>query len=218
MVDIFKEVDEDLRRAQMQSLWSKYGMYVISLLVGIVLAVGGYQYWKYHTKNVQERESAAFSSAIEMMESGDRAGALAAFDDLRRSGSTGYRGLAGLREASIRIEGGELEQGIRIYEAVAADNSVNDVLAEYAELLAVSWLIQTGAAEDLTGRLDRLAKPGAPWASLAEELRALLAIGNGNEQAARERFEALAANEDVPPGLRQRAQELSTVLGSEVSR
>lgn len=218
MVDIFKEIDEDLRRQQMQSLWSKYGMYVISLLVGIVLAVGGYQYWEYHTKNVQERESTAFTAAVELMEAGDRDGALAAFDELRQDGSTGYRGLAGLSEASILIQGGEFEEGIRIYEAVAADSAVNDVLADYAELLAVSWLMQTGSDEDLTSRLDRLAKPGAPWASLAEELRGLLAAENGNEQAAKERFEALAANEDVPPGLRQRAEELSTVVGSEVSQ
>jgi len=218
LVDIFKEIDEDLRRQQMQSLWSKYGMYVISLLVGIVLAVGGYQYWEYHTKNVQERESAAFTAGVELMQAGDRDGAVAAFDELREGGSTGYRGLAGLSEASILIQGGEFEEAIRIYEAVAADSDVNDVLADYAELLAVSWLMQTGSDEDLTSRLDRLAKPGAPWASLAEELRGLLAAGNGNEQAAKERFEALAANEDVPPGLRQRAEELSTVVGSEVSQ
>jgi hypothetical protein len=218
LVDIFKEIDEDLRRQQMQSLWSKYGMYVISLLVGIVLAVGGYQYWEYHTRNVQERESAAFTAGVELMQAGDRDGALAAFDQLRQDGSTGYRGLAGLSEASILIQGGEFEEGIRIYEAVAADSAVNDVLADYAELLAVSWLMQTGSDEDLTSRLDRLAKPGAPWASLAEELRGLLAAENGNEQAAKERFEALAANEDVPPGLRQRAEELSTVVGSEVSQ
>lgn len=215
MVDIFKEIDEDLRREQMQSLWSKYGMYVIALLVGIVLSVGGYQYWEYHTKSVQERESTAYADALLEAESGNRDGALAALDDLRRNASTGYRALAGLRQASLLASGGELEEAVRIYEAVAADSAVPDVLAEYAEVMAVSWLMEMDADDAaLADRLDRLAVPGAPWASLAEELRALIAFRTGDTVAARERFEALAANEDAPPALRQRAADLAAVVGS----
>ncbi|RMF11312.1 MAG: hypothetical protein D6763_03480, partial [Alphaproteobacteria bacterium] len=126
MVDIFKEVEEDLRRSQLQALWSKYGRFVIAALLGIVLAVGGNQYWQYHTRTTQAKESVVFSNALEEAQSGDRDAALAALDDLRQNGSSGYRGLAGLKEAALLADGGEIEQAIRIYEAVAADSRVND--------------------------------------------------------------------------------------------
>lgn len=214
MVDIFKEVDEDLRRSQLQALWTKYGMYLIALLAGIVLAVGGYQYWQYHTKAVQARESSTFASALEQLEAGDRDAGLAALDDLRRNGSTGYRALAALREAAALAKGGEIEEAVKIYEAAAADSKVDTVLRDYAELIAISWLIETGSDDGVTGRLEHLAKPGAPWAALAEEMYALLIARQGDGAAAGERFDALAANQDVAPGVRQRAEELSAVAAN----
>ncbi len=209
MVDIFNEVDEDLRRHQLQALWKKYGKLLIAFMVGIVVAVGGYQYWQYHTKKVQARESLAFSHALEKAQSKDRDAGLAALDKLSKTGSTGYRGLAGLREAALIAKGGDVDKALGIYDAISKDHKVDQTIRDYADLVSVSWLIDSGKDQGVSERLDRLAKPGAPWAPLARELNALLVAEKGNSEDAKERFNAIASNEDFPPGLRQRAKELA---------
>ena len=40
MADIFDEVNEDLKRDQMQRLWSRYGKYMILATSVVVLGVG----------------------------------------------------------------------------------------------------------------------------------------------------------------------------------
>lgn len=217
MVDIFKEVEEDLRRHRMQSMWDRFGKYVIGLLVAMVLAVGGYQYWEFHQRNVQAGESAEFSEALAMIENSDRDGGLAALDSLRQSGSTGYRALAALREAETLARMGEIEDAIIIYERLAADSGTNPALRDYGELMAIAHLIDQGDDPDvLAGRLQKLAAPGAPWAHLATELEGILLLEQGRIDAARERFIALAVNEDLSPGLRQRAEALAAVAGGSV--
>jgi hypothetical protein len=42
MSDIFREVDEDLRREQVRKLWDRFAPYVIGLAVLIVAATAGY--------------------------------------------------------------------------------------------------------------------------------------------------------------------------------
>ncbi len=45
MSDIFREVDEDLRREQFKRLWDRFGTYVIGLAVLIVVVTAGYRGW-----------------------------------------------------------------------------------------------------------------------------------------------------------------------------
>ena len=45
MADIFREIDEEVRRDKAAELWKKYGWVVTSLAVLAVLAVAGWQYW-----------------------------------------------------------------------------------------------------------------------------------------------------------------------------
>ena len=45
MSDVFKEVDEDLRREQLKSIWDRFGAYIIGAAVLIVVATAGYRLW-----------------------------------------------------------------------------------------------------------------------------------------------------------------------------
>ena len=40
MADIFDEINEDLKRDQMQELWSRYGKYVIIAVSLVIIGVG----------------------------------------------------------------------------------------------------------------------------------------------------------------------------------
>ena len=49
MSDIFREVDEEVRREQLKKLWDQYGNYLVALAVLIVVGIGGwraYDWWE----------------------------------------------------------------------------------------------------------------------------------------------------------------------------
>ena len=75
MADIFDEIDEDLKRDQMQLLWARYGNLVMAAVATIVLLVGlrqGYTAWQ---TSQAEASASAYQQALK---SDDVVGALEA--------------------------------------------------------------------------------------------------------------------------------------------
>ena len=46
MVNIFNEVDEDIRKEKYKKLWSKYGKYLIGFILSIVVIFSLIQYFE----------------------------------------------------------------------------------------------------------------------------------------------------------------------------
>ncbi|NJL09061.1 MAG: tetratricopeptide repeat protein, partial [Methylacidiphilales bacterium] len=47
MSDIFREVEEEVRREKLRALWDKYGGLVLALAVAIVIGVAGWRGWEW---------------------------------------------------------------------------------------------------------------------------------------------------------------------------
>ncbi|MGB1911528.1 MAG: tetratricopeptide repeat protein, partial [Candidatus Puniceispirillaceae bacterium] len=54
MADIFDEIEEELKQDRLNSLWAKYGKYLIGFAVAIVALVAGFQGYKSWQKNTIE--------------------------------------------------------------------------------------------------------------------------------------------------------------------
>ena len=100
MTDIFREVDEDLRREQLKKLWDRYGSYVIGLAILIVVATAGYRFWQYWQDSQAQASGERFVAALKLGDQGKHQEAIAALTDLTRDGSGGYPVLAGFRVAA----------------------------------------------------------------------------------------------------------------------
>ena len=87
------EVNEELRRQQLKSIWDRFGIYVIGFAIFIILSVGGNEVLNHFNKRISERESIAFDNALTLIEKGDDS---AGFNQLLKltEGKTGYKGLA----------------------------------------------------------------------------------------------------------------------------
>jgi len=62
--DIFREVEEDVRRERMQKLWKAYGNYAIVLLALLFAGIGGWQFWQRHEIAERQKISDAFIAAL----------------------------------------------------------------------------------------------------------------------------------------------------------
>jgi hypothetical protein len=214
VTEIFREVDEELRRDNWQKLWRRYGKYAIAFVVLIVAATALNVGWRDYQLRQQRSSSDAFLAALELAKSDRIPEALSEFAVLKEEGAGGYSILAEFRQAALRSENGEIDTAIEIYDRIAEDYSQDDLLSELATLYSVILQSESGDAASLIARLESVAGDGRPWRYSAREAIAVLNIRLGEMAKAREAFTALVDDLEAPRNMRARAAEMLRVLDS----
>lgn len=212
MADIFREVEEDLRRDQTNRLWKKYGGYAIAVAAVIILATGGWQAWQAYELSQRTERSNSFETAMGQVAAGDVETALTNLAEIRGNGGNGYGALAAFEEARLLADGGDVTGAVTIWDSIAANQAVGEGLQGVATLLAVLHQMEGGDPSALLDRLAPLAVDGQPYRPSALELSALLALRQNDKAAARDHYTAIVDDRSAPAGLRARAAQMLTAL------
>lgn len=212
VADIFKEVDEELRRENLEKLWKKYGAYIMALAAAIVIGVAGVQGWRAFDLDQRSKLSDRYAAALELARGGEAAAGLDAMADVSEADAGGYAGLAAFQEARLRAEAGDTRGAIAVWDRIAADTGLGKGFKEVATLLSVQHQIDDGDPAALRARLEPLAVDGAPYRATARELLALIALGEGDGAAARALYTKISDDREAPAGLRQRATQMLAAL------
>jgi hypothetical protein len=205
MSDIFREVDEDVRRDRFEQIWKQYGNLIVAAAMIMVAAVAGWQIYGHFRQKQAERASAKFQAAIELSEQGRGDEAEKLLASVIRKGPSGYAVLARFREAA---ETGKRDAaaGATLYDALAADSGLGQALQGLAQLRAAMLLSASLSAGDLKKRLDPLAEGASPWRNLARELIGLAELKAGDFEGAGRDFDEIVTDPETPVGLRQRVE------------
>ncbi len=212
--NLFREVDEDLRKDKLQALWKRYGAVVIAGCVALVLGTAGSVFWRDYQAGQRSADSARFAAAIDLVERGDNAAAVDAFVALADDAGGGYALLARFHEAAARAETGDGRGAVAVYDGIAADGGPDQVYRDLAALMAAMQLANSASAADIETRLQALLADDNPWRFSARELIAAVAVREGRTAAAVESFRTLAEADEAPPGLRARARQMLDALGA----
>ena len=214
MVDIFDEVNEELRAERARQLLRRYGALMVAGAVLVVGAVAGWQGWRWYQARQDQSTAGLYLSAMNLGEGeANRPAAIAAFTALSAAAPDGYRTLARLREAALKADSGDLPGALSLWDQVAADGAADPLLRELASLLWAQHQIDKGDPALLEARLRPLASPDNPWRALAEEQLALLDLRQGKSEQAKSTFRRLAQDANAPNGVRGRASGLLNRLG-----
>jgi hypothetical protein len=211
--DVFREVDEEVRRDQFLNLWKAYGTYAAAAVALIVLLFGGYMFWQDQRKQQAEATGLMFAKALALAQSGKSADAAGAFAGLAGEARAGYRALALLQEAAARLNNKDADGAVAAYERLAADSGVDAVWRDLGRLMTVLHRFESAPPAELESRLAPLLADTNTWRFTARELTAVLRLRSGDIAAARDGFRRLADDTAAPPGSRARAAELLAAIG-----
>jgi hypothetical protein len=214
--DIFREVDEEVRREQLKKLWDRYGNYVVVAAVLLVAAVAAWRAYMWWEARKAAETGAAFEAATALAEAGKRSEAEAAFAKIAADGTAGYRHLARMREAA-ELAQSDAKAAITAYDQIAADRAVGPVLQDLAALRAAALLIDTGALEEAQRRLEPLAANDRTFRHTAREFLVLAAWRAGDTAAAKRWFDLIMTDAQTPAATRSRV-EMLMALGTGASR
>jgi len=210
VVDIFDEVEEELREERMQALLKKYAGVLFAAALLVIGGVAGWKAWIWYQERRDVAAAISYLSASTLSEatgtaSPNRTAAIAAFQSVTAGAPDGYRILARLREAALRADAGDLQGASVLWDEVAADGSADPLLRGLANLTWCIYHADKGDPALLEGRLKPLAAEGNAWRSLAFEQLALLDLRQGHTEAAKTQLKKLVEDTTASTGVRNRA-------------
>jgi hypothetical protein len=212
--DIFREVDEEVRRERLEQLWKRYGNYMIAAAFVVLACIGGWRGYVYWEERKAAEAGAAYEAAGALADEGKRAEAEAAFAKLASEGTAGYRRLARFREAG-QLGVSDPKAAVAAYDALAADASLGRAMQDLAAVRAALLLVDTASYPELRTRLEPLTAADRPFRHSARELLAFGAWRAGDSAAARQWIDAVVSDPTTPPTIRVRVEVLSALIPSE---
>ena len=207
MSDIFREVEEDVRRERFEKLWKAYGNYAIVAIVLLFAGIAGWQFWQRHELAERQKVSDAFIAAQRVT---NPQAAASAFADLAKTAPKGYAQLARLSQAGAMFASGQRGDAIDLYKQIAKDDS--GVIGSVARLRAGWALAETASRADLAELLKPLDQPGNAWRPNAREVLAYADYRAMDTKSALTKYSELAMDPESPEGLRSRAQAMASFL------
>lgn len=207
-----REVDEELRREQIQKLWERYGTYAVAVAVLIIVGIGGYKYYEHRRTLAAEASGTRLSQASRDLAQNKKPEAQKTLDELAATSPAGYATLARLRLAAADREAGKTAEAAAAYETIAKSGGVDSLLAGYAQLQAANLRLDSASWTDMQARLNDLAGDSNPWRYSARELLGLAARKAGKSDEARTEFQRLLGDRNTPPSIAERARIMMAML------
>lgn len=214
MSDVFREVDEEVRREQLKKLWERYQVLIIAAVLLVVVGVGGWRVYEWWQIDLAARTGTQFEDAIALADGGKNDEAERAFARIAAQGTPVYRALARMRRAAA-IAPSDAAAAIESYKQIAADNGVEQVLRDVASLRAASLSIDAAGYIEARRLLEPLAQPGRDFRHAARELLALNAWKANDRPGALKWFATILTDPETPASSRTRVEMLIALTAAE---
>jgi hypothetical protein len=214
VVDIFEEVETDLRAERYKELARRLLPWVIGgLIAGVLLVAGIIAYQKYR-ENLTYKASDAYAQGLKALEAGDGEAAFRQFGQVPVSAKA-YRALALMQQAGVRIADGKTKEAVTLFDQ-AADTApkgqIGELIADAARLKSAFALMDQSTYPEIEARLKPLTEENRPYRAEAREALALAKVQAGKLKEARQDFIVISLMNEAPEGLKNRARTTAQMI------
>ncbi len=215
---LLREVDEELRREQLEKFWARYNGLILGAAALFVAAVAGYKFLEHKRITAAEVAGADFNSALVLADEAKSDEALKAFEKIAATGPRGYAQLAQLHVAGAQAQAGKTADAVKSFEALASETSADPLLKSYAQLQAASLRMGDADFTEMQNRLNPLVGDSSPFKISARELLGLSAFKAGKYEDARKQLEPLLIDPAASRPIQERIKVvMAKIAGAEVA-
>jgi hypothetical protein len=213
VVDVFEEVEEQIRSERYRALGLKLLPWAIGAAVAGVVVAGGLWGWDAWSNSQGDKAATTYMEALTARGQNDTTKAYTLLEEVAKAPVKGYPAMAMMAQASIRLDEGKTAEAVALLDKAA--KATNDpVLSDGARLKSALALLDTAPYKDLEARLKPLMEEKRPYRLQAREALAFAKIMNGRPQDAKDDFLVLSQVLDASDGMRQRAQAALALIES----
>jgi len=212
-----REVDENLRRDQMQDFFKKNGKWLALAIILFLGATGGWIYWEQHQKKQSAEQSEQLHAIFNDIAQNKRQTVPERLQKLEQANGDVVRASAVLTDAALALEKNNRSDAIAKYRELANDKGLPQLYRDVGTIRLTALEFDTIKPEDVIARLEPIAKTGNPWFGSAGEMTALALLKQGKKAEAGKLFAQIAADNQVPNSIRTRAVQVAGTLGVDAS-
>ncbi|HEY3778738.1 MAG TPA: tetratricopeptide repeat protein [Rhizomicrobium sp.] len=203
MTDIFREVEEEVRREHYEKLWKQYRDHIIAAVALVIIGVAGFQLYRVYEQREANKASVGYEAAAQLLESGQPRAAEPQLAALAKSAPGGYSRLSQLAQADALFGAGDHNAAIQLYRQIAKGS--DPYFAAVARLHAAWAIVDETPRSEIENLLAPLTDPSSAWHGLAEEVLAYEDLRTGNVTQALQSYQRLATDPNAPSSLHTRA-------------
>jgi hypothetical protein len=203
-----QEVDDAVRRDDLNAWWTRWGTWVIAAAVVVVVGVAGQVGWRKYDSSQRAHAGAAYSAALGKVGQ-DNAGARAEFEKQSKEAPEPYRSLARMMVAELADTPEQQAAAL----ASVAPSLWSTELADLASVMAAFRSVDVGKSDELIAKLEPLGADKRPFRTSVRELQAMTAARKGDVKRAKELWGEIVKDPEAPQGAQQRAQALINLNG-----
>jgi hypothetical protein len=209
LTDIFREVEEEVRRERLEKIWKQYGDYIIVGAAALIIAVAGFELWQRYEDNRRTTASAEYDAAVQLASTNPPA-AIAASEKIAATAPAGYAKLAKFAEADALLVTGQRSKAVSIFESLGTGD--DDLIGSAARLRAAWAIVEFAPRPSVEKLVAPLGDQSSAWHFMAREVLAYADYRTGQYAQAGHEFEALASDNNAPRQLRERAKSMAALI------
>ena len=200
MANIFREVDEDIRKERYINLFRKYGVYVIAIIVIIVGTLAGIQFYSGYQVNKNEMLFAEYINIIE----NNSDDTLEKLSDSGETSNIFLNGMYLLKRSDLLVASGQIDQATLLLSEAIENNTLNKIHNDVAIYKLLMINIETLSIEEIKLYQNKLISEVDAF-YLIEELIAIKFLIEGQKEDAIKKFSELSTNNSVPIEIKNRS-------------
>lgn len=202
--EIISEIEEDLQKERLKKYWSLYGKYISSVIILVIVIIGGWQFYNFWENKKNNDASNNFLNILSISNNDidEAINKINGLSDL----PNGYKFLLKFKKASLLNKNGNNPEAQLIWKELYSDKYIDP---DYKDIAIISSLMNDYDQPELIAKLDDIIKNNINFSNLSKELKASILYDNGKRQESKDLFIELLNS----PGINQRSRErISNIL------
>lgn len=203
---LIKEVDEEVRQDNYKILWSKYGKYIITFVIVVILFVSSGTIYKNYKISQYKKQSELYFEAINYIEKEEYAEAKKTLDKIVVLKNSGYKDLSLLNILNLK------SKNKISYDLDKIEPTKNTYLDDFIILQKFNQQIGLENENIAIDNIIRISQPSSPWRFTAHELLAAYYVKKNNFNKAIQSLNAIVEDNESPILMKKRAKTLLNSL------
>ena len=207
MSDILRQVDEDLRKEKLTSLWNRFKVYIISIILLLIISISVYQYLEISEYNekastIESYYKASNNESVDVM--------LGKLETIKTSNEFSQN-LIDLKSADIHLVKGDIELGLKKLEQIFKSKN-KSILGDLALYKYLMLKIDEVAVNEVNNLIENFNSKENNFNYLFSELVGIKNIVDGQYSEGKIIFESLLNDASVPNEIKIRAEKYINII------
>jgi len=204
VVDLFEEVEEQIRSDRYRDLALKAVPWLTAILAAVLVGYLGYWGFKIYQDHRLEAATLQYQNGVDALSAGDKAAAQTDFAGAAKQGDPAYEALGLMQQGGLAVSAGKPDQAAKLFDAAAKATRI-PVFSDLAQLRAAFALLDHTPLPQMRTRLEPLTDQKRPYWAYARQALAMAELMAGQTAKARADLQTLSLRLDAPQDVRQEA-------------